>query len=90
MAAAVVATTSLPDLPHYGQSPCLDSGGFDSSVILILRGGILMSTGSFLESLSQAINISRDNLSSDVRSCLTLQDMTCCNVICRMPRYALP
>ena len=29
--------------------------GFDSSTILILRGGILMSIGFFLESLSQAI-----------------------------------
>ena len=33
----------------------LDLRGFDSSVILISRGEILMSVGSFLESLSQAI-----------------------------------
>ena len=33
----------------------MDFRGFDSSIILILRGGILMSTGSFSESLSQAI-----------------------------------
>ena len=30
-------------------------GGFDSSIILILRVGILMSIGNFPESLSQAI-----------------------------------
>ena len=33
----------------------MDFRGFDSSIILILRGGILMSNGDFLESLSQAI-----------------------------------
>ena len=33
----------------------LDLGGSDSSIVLIPRGGILMSLGSFLESLSQAI-----------------------------------
>ena len=33
----------------------MDFGGFDSSMILILRGGILMSIGDFLEDLSQAI-----------------------------------
>ena len=33
----------------------LDFRGFDSSRILILRGGIPMSIGNFLESLSQAI-----------------------------------
>ena len=33
----------------------LDVRGFDSSGILILRGGIIMSTGNFPESLSQAI-----------------------------------
>ena len=33
----------------------MDFGGFDSSRILILRGGILMSIGNFPESLSQAI-----------------------------------
>ena len=30
-------------------------GGFDSSIVLILRGGILMSIGNFPESLSQAM-----------------------------------
>ena len=30
-------------------------GGFDSSIILILRGGVLMCIGDFLESLNQAI-----------------------------------
>ena len=33
----------------------MDFRGFDPSVILILRGGILMSIGNFLESLRQAI-----------------------------------
>ena len=33
----------------------MDLRGFDSSRILMLRGGILMSIGNFLESLSQAI-----------------------------------
>ena len=33
----------------------LDFRGFDSSRILILRGGILMSTGNFTESLSQQV-----------------------------------
>ena len=33
----------------------MDFRGFDSSIILILRGGILMSIGDFLEDLSQAI-----------------------------------
>ena len=33
----------------------MDFRGFDSSIILILRVGILMSIGDFLESLSQAI-----------------------------------
>ena len=37
------------------QSKMLDFGGFDSVIILILRSGILMSIGSFPESLSQAI-----------------------------------
>ena len=33
----------------------MDFGGFDSSIILSLRGGILMSIGDFPECLSQAI-----------------------------------
>ena len=33
----------------------LDFRGFDSSIILVSRGGILMSTGNLLESLGQAI-----------------------------------
>ena len=37
----------------------LDFRGFDSSRILILRGGIIMSIGNFLESLSQAILVGR-------------------------------
>ena len=35
----------------------LDFRGFVSSIILILRGGILMSIGNFLESLSQRRDI---------------------------------
>ena len=37
----------------------LDFRGFDSSRILILRGGTLMSIGNFPESLSQAILVER-------------------------------
>ena len=33
----------------------LDFRGFDSSIILIIRGGILMTIGDFPENLSQAI-----------------------------------
>ena len=33
----------------------MDFGGFDSSIVLILRGGIPRPVGNFLESLSQAI-----------------------------------
>ena len=33
----------------------MDFGGFDSSIVLILRGGILMSIGDFEEDLSQAM-----------------------------------
>ena len=41
----------------YGQSPYYhdDFRDFDSSIILILRAGIIMSIGNFPESLSQAI-----------------------------------
>ena len=49
----------------YGQSPytkILDFGGFDSSRILSLRGGILVSMGSCPESLSlQGISVCRRN-----------------------------
>ena len=41
----------MPNLP----TNIMDFRGFDSSIILMLRGGILMSKGDFLESLSQAI-----------------------------------
>ena len=37
----------------------LDFRGFDSSIILMLRGGILMSTGNFPESLSQRNSVGR-------------------------------
>ena len=44
-----------PRLTANLRSKILDFGGFDSSIILILRRGILMSKGNFPESLSQAI-----------------------------------
>ena len=40
-----------PDLP----TDIMDFGGFDSSIILIVRGGIPRPTGDSPESLSQAI-----------------------------------
>ena len=40
--------------------------GLDSSIILILRGGILTPIGNFPESLSQASNVSRDNVSREI------------------------
>ena len=43
-----LATANLP-------TKIVDFRGFDSSVILILRGGILMSIGDFPESLTQAM-----------------------------------
>ena len=43
-----VSTANLP-------TNIVDFGGFDSSIISIIMGGILMSTGDFSESLSQAI-----------------------------------
>ena len=48
LAGACVKTDSL-------RTKILDFGGFDSSRILILRGGIPMSIGDFPESLSQVI-----------------------------------
>ena len=44
----------------------LDSGGFDSSRILILRGGILRPVGKFPESLSQAVSAGTINLSWEI------------------------
>ena len=44
----------------------LDSRGLDSSRILILRGGILMSIGSSPESLSQQILVGIINLSREI------------------------
>ena len=43
----------------------LDFRGFDSSIILIIRGGILVSMGEVLESLSQESS-KRNNLSRDI------------------------
>ena len=40
-----------PNLP----TNIVDFGGFDSSIMLFLRGGILMSIGNFPESLSRAM-----------------------------------
>ena len=39
---------------------------FDSSIILILRGGIIMSIGNFPEVLSQAILRVLDNVSREI------------------------
>ena len=44
----VMGTANLP-------TNIVDFGGFDSSIMLCLRGGILMSMGNFPESLSQAM-----------------------------------
>ena len=43
------------DLTPNLRNKILDFGGFDSSTILVPRGGILRSTGNFPESLSQRI-----------------------------------
>ena len=45
---ADVGTANLP-------SNIVDFRGFDSSIILMLRGGILMAIGDFPESLSRAM-----------------------------------
>ena len=62
--------------PYYGQSPyctkILGFRGFDSSIILILRGGILMSIGSFPEMSSQQI---LEGISFDVSACFL--DLRC-------------
>ena len=51
------------DHTHNIPTNLVDFGGFDSSIMLCLRGGILMSIGNFPESLSQAMlvgcNVSR-------------------------------
>ena len=44
----------------------LDFGGFDSSLILVLRGGILMSVGNFFDLSSEHILVGRDNLSREI------------------------
>ena len=44
----------------------VDFRGFDSSVILILRGGIPRFIGNFRESLSQAMLVIRDNVSREI------------------------
>ena len=58
--APTLAQMVLRGLPQPCPAPNLptnivDFRGFDSSIILILRGGLLMSTGDFPESLSQAL-----------------------------------
>ena len=47
-ASSIEATANL-------RTKILDFRGFDSRIILILRGGVLMSIGDFPESLSQQI-----------------------------------
>ena len=44
----------------------LNFRGFDSSIILILRGGILMSIENLPECLRQQTNLTRDNLSKGI------------------------
>ena len=44
----------------------VDFGGLDSSIISILRGGIIMSIGDFPKSLSRATLVSRDNVSREI------------------------
>ena len=41
-----------------------DFGGFDSSIILVLRGGLLMSTG--FPGKFESSNLSRDNVSREI------------------------
>ena len=48
--ALILCTPNLP-------TNIVDSRGFDSSIILIQRGGILMSIGDSPESLSQAMSV---------------------------------
>ena len=48
-----LGAVSTPNLP----TNIVDFKGFDSSIILILRGGILMCIGDFPESLSQAVSV---------------------------------
>ena len=47
---------------------------FDSSVVLVLRGGILTLIGNFPESLRQAILVPRDNLSREIGRTTTLDE----------------
>ena len=51
---ALLAHRSLGPTPN-PPTNIVDFGGFDSSTILILRGGILMSIGDFPESSSRAM-----------------------------------
>ena len=46
-----LSNEGMPNLP----TNIVDFGGFDSSIILIKRGGILMSMGNVPESLSQVM-----------------------------------
>ena len=48
--------SAAPNLP----TNIVDFRGFDSGIILILRGGILMAIGDFPESLSQAMLVGCD------------------------------
>ena len=57
-----IARLTIFNINHTSNLPTkiLDFRGFDSSIIIIIvRGGILMSIGNFLESLSQAREILR-------------------------------
>ena len=50
----------------------LDFRGFDSNIILVLRGGILMSIGTIAEVLSQAILV---GIISVGRLCVCMQEL---------------
>ena len=56
----------------------MDLRGFDSSTILVLRGGILMSIGDFPESLSQAILVGSMFVGGLGVRC----GMPCCTTLC--------
>ena len=69
-ARAPLQATATPNLPI----SIVDFRGFDSSVILILRGGITRSIGDFPESLTQAMlvgcNVSREIGRTETKRCL--------------------
>ena len=57
-----------------------DFRGFDSSGILILRGGILLSIGNFPEILSQQILVRRDKLRREIGHIFTRSHQRKCGL----------